>query len=152
LDSIARAGVDFTEVGSGISVLFNPIKTSKEAIHKAYKENGLKDIPEVKGLAVQKRPTPARRTVHMAPVDLAAQNAAAAQAAGGAPQQGTPQAPVNSAGAPAQPPQAPPAPDDGHVRVDKKLLGQRASALKNEDAGTIQRPKSVVDRLSARAL
>jgi hypothetical protein len=151
LDGIARAGADFTVLPNKASVIFNPIKTSKEAIHKAYKDGKLDELaPEIKATAQAKPKALAKRTVHTSPAALAAGPADAPQGA------------TNSAGAPAGP-DAPPAPDGGNapnppaapqniVKTDSKLKGARISALKQESESGIKNPRTVVDKIAARPI
>lgn len=150
LDAIARAGADFTELPNRQSVIFNPVKTSKEAIHKAYKDGTLDKLaPEIPAVKAPKpRKALGHRTVHVAPPAGAVQ-----------PQQ----PPVNAAGAPPGP-DAPPAPDGGGpagtspivaqppVKQDKALLGKRVSALKNEGLDGSKLPATVSDKLAKRVV
>jgi hypothetical protein len=150
LDTIARAGADFTELPDKQSVIFNPVKTSKEAIHKAYHAGTLDKIaPEVPAVRApaQKKPL-GTRTVHTAPVGALAQQPPA-------------QPVVNGAGAPAG---APASPDGGGpsgtspvipqapIKQDAKLKGARISALKNESLDGSKLPATTSDRLAKRAI
>ena len=153
LDSIARAGVDFCELPDRQSVLFNPVKTSKEEIFKKYHEGKLHEIPEVPALKVPsaKKGAAKFRTVHSQPPGSPAPDGFQP---GSAP---TPDQPQNSANAPV-PGQGdgpvgsnPPAPD-GPVKVNKKLMGARVSALKNETLDGSKLPAGVPTRLSKRAI
>lgn len=148
LDSVARAGVDFFETKRAESIFFNPLKVSKEHL-KALEEKGeLDKIPEIKALTPPKAKKPlAARTVH---------TSAPAGALADAQQ---PPPVVNGAGAPAGAPASPDGPGpagtvipQAPVKQDKKLMGQRVSALKNEDQNGARLPASVSDKLSKRAV
>ena len=164
LDSIARAGVDFCELPDRQSVLFNPVKTNKEEILKKYHEGKLHEIPEVPALKIpSKKDAKKFRTVHSQPAMSPAPDGFQP---GSAP---TPDQPQNSANAPvpgqgdgpvgSNPPgqgdgpvgSNPPAPD-GPVKVNKKLMGARVSALKNETLDGSKLPAGVPTRLSKRAI
>ena len=152
LDSVARAGLDFLETKGKESIIFNPVKTSKEAILKLEKEGKLHEIPEVPALKIpSKKDAKKFRTVHSQPAMSPAPDGFQP---GSAP---TPDQPQNSANAPV-PGQGdgpvgsnPPAPD-GPVKVNKKLMGARVSALKNETLDGSKLPAGVPTRLSKRAI
>ena len=152
LDGIARAGVAFTELPDKQSVLFNPVKTSKAAIHKAYAEGKLDTIPEIKAVPKPKTSlAPKTRTIHAAPVDLSPTAATTPDTSGGPPAASA-AAPTNSANAPAGAGAAPADPDVGHVRVDKKLMASRVQALQKSGEREGGLPATVLSKLSKRAL
>lgn len=152
LDAVARAGIAFLETPKKESIFYNPVKVDRKTLEAQVAKGDLKHIPEIKALAAPKSSLAdaKTRTVHKAPVSSPVQ--AQAAPAGGPPVASV-QAPVNSANAPVGPGGAnPPAPDSGPVKIDKKLMGQRISALKNEDVDGSKLPGTVLSKLSKRAI
>ena len=153
LDTIARAGIDFLELPDKQSVLFNPVRITKEGILKAYHDGKLDTIPEIPAVTVRRPGTPKTRTLHRAPVVAPPGDGfqAGSPPSAASPQNGA-NAPVGPGGTGAA--GNPPAPDigAGPVKIDKKLMGERVAALKSDtrDGGSL--PATTLSKLSKRPI
>ena len=143
LDQIIRTGIDCTIVGK-LSVLYNPVKTSKEAIHKAYADGTLDKLaPEVKSSIPKLRPL-ATRTVHTADSSPPETPGVAAPASGPSTALAGPQNPQ------ATPPQetAPAAP----IKLDRRSHSARLQAVQRQNKSADSAPRTVLDNISARPI
>ena len=141
-DALLKAGCDMAELPDKQTVIFNPVKTTKEAILAAYRKKELDKIPEVKSPQAPLKTASAKtRTVHKAPVTLS-KPAVAAPAAGAAlPLSGPQHAQQSSTPTPLAP-----------VKTDKRALSARLEAVKGQNAPEETAPRTVVDRISSRAI